>query len=189
MRKLTTVIVLATVLIAGGLGCFALASNDSHVPMTGQKLVSLGGCMLDGHTLVETVVTFTNPDCVGEITIERISIIAESGTVIYEGQLLDREGSPLPQTLGPHEVGTIVLRLYISRYYGFPPGDFKEFPVQQYTVEVFWTGSDNTGLPLIGWAVTQLLEVDEDGNRVGRAGGWTIQMVNMEQKLAPKKPE
>ena len=158
-------------------------------PMTGQKLIGFGQAMPLGDIFFGTVFMFTNPDCVSEITIEQVSIIALDGTVIHEGELLDNEGIPLPQqTLGPHEGGTIPLQLYVARYYGIGPQDFRDYPpgTGGGTVEIFWTWTDKEGLPLTGLSVTVISELDEEGSIIGTAAGWSIEMVNMEQVLEPE---
>ena len=99
-------------------------------------------------------------------------------------QLLDREGNPLSQTLGPHEGGIIVLRDYVARYYGIDPDALTDFPPGGYTVEIFWSG-DKKGLPLIGWSGTVLLQLDEGGSIIEVPAGWSTQMVNLEQVLKP----
>ena len=151
MKKIIIAVVLAVVLVAGGLGGFVYANNNSHEPMTGQKLVGGGGCSADEDAFFETVIQFTNPDCVSEITIEQVSIVKEDGTVIHEGKLLDREGYDWPMPLGPHEGGIIVLRDYVAWHdEELDPEDFRDFPPGGYTVEIFWTKSHQQGLPLTG---------------------------------------
>ncbi|MBA7489753.1 hypothetical protein ES702_00287 [subsurface metagenome] len=170
MKKLIVAIVLATVLIAGGLGGFAYANNNSHVPMTGQKLVGWGAFGPDPpDTFFNAVFLITNPDCVSEITIDQLSIISALGTVVYEGPYLDREGNLVPQTLGPHEMRGVVLTDYIDE----PP-----VHAMGYTVEIFWTWTDKKGLPLMG---TAYHHIDDPSTR----GFATTQMVNMEQTLKP----
>ena len=189
MKKIIIAVVLAVVLVAGGLGGFVYATNG-HAPMTGQKLVGFGSCMVDGDIYFEGLFAFTNPDCVSEITIKQLSIIKDDGTVIHEGKLLDREGNPLPQTLGPHEVGFIVLGDYVARYYGLEPWALRDFPRGGYAVEIFWTKSHKNGLPLTGSSITNTLELEEGTNVIiGQAAGWSNEMVNMEQKLTPEKPK
>ncbi len=190
MKKIIIAVVLAVVLIAGGLGGFVYASSNSHVPMTGQKLVGFGSCMTDGDIFFETVFMFTNPDGVGEIAIEQVSIIAPDGTVIHEGELLDPAGNPLPMTLGPHEAGIIVLRDYVARHYSLDPWAFRDFPPGGGTVEIFWTKSHRQGLPLTGSSTVVLLELEEGTNVIiGPAAGWSTEMVNMEQELEPAEDE
>ena len=186
MKKIIVMLLALVLLVVGGLGGIAYAQNNSHQPMTGQKLVGMGGCSVDGDAFFEGILTFTNPDCVSEITIEQLSIIKEDGTVIHEGELLDRYGDPLPMTLGPHEGGIIVLRDYVAWHYGLEPWAFRDFSPGGYTVEIFWSGSHQQGLPLIGWSITVLLELEEGGNVIiGTAAGWSTEMVNMEQRLKP----
>lgn len=187
MRKKKIIgIILAAALVAGGLGGFAYANNNSHEPMTRQKLVGTGGCSVDDDAFFEGVLTFTNPDCVSEITIEQVSIIKDDGTVIHEGKLLDRVGGDWSMPLGPHEGGIIVLRDYVAWHEEIDPGAFREFPGGGYTVEIFWTKSHQQGLPLTGWSTVVILELGESSNVIiGLGPGWTSEMLNMEQKLKP----
>ena len=79
MKKIIA-IVLAVVLVAGGLGGLAYAQANGHASMTGQKLFGSGAYALfqvpDG-TYLEHAGGFilTNPDCVSEITIDRVFIL------------------------------------------------------------------------------------------------------------------
>jgi hypothetical protein len=183
MKKII-VILSVVALVVAALGGFVYAQDSLHEPMTGQKLVGWSPCMVDADIYFEGILLFTNPDCVSEITIEQLSIIAHDGTVIHEGELLDREGNPLPQTLGPHGVGSIVLSDYVARYYELDPCDYRAFPPGGYTVEIFWTKSDKKGLPLIGSSITNTLTLEEGTNVIiGQAAGWSTEMVNMEQVL------
>lgn len=177
MRKVIIAILLAVVLLAGGLGGFVYASNSSHEPMTGQKLVGYGffgehyiaelGGTLHSHTMF----VFTNPDGVSEITIDRVSIFAFDGTVLYEGPL---KPWPEERIMMPHEVDAVELHDYIE------PQDLL-MPV---TVEIFWTCSHKKGLPLTGWTQTGYSLFD-DGNLVEASVGEN-QMVNMAQALEPE---
>ncbi|MBA7648624.1 hypothetical protein ES703_56412 [subsurface metagenome] len=126
MKKIIA-IVLAVMLVAGGLGGFVYANSSSHQPMTGEKLVGTGrlGLQPNGEWLSGSWFLFTNPDCVGKITIERISIIRGDGTVIYEGPLLElvRNGDgevvdriPITTPMKPH------------RIWGVPLGHFMKDP-------------------------------------------------------------
>ena len=77
-----------------------------HQPMTGQKLVGEGfyGKLDFAGTTVyhHPMFTFTNPDCVSEITIERVSIFDRYGTALYEGPL---KPYPAERIMKPHQVG------------------------------------------------------------------------------------
>jgi len=150
-----------------------------HGAMTGQKLVGYGLChdgIPPGGSIMrhdDTVFHLTNPDCVSEITIERIFIIDANGEVIYEGPILSVPGMPsLPAVIKPHETRRIVLRLYV-------PDPTVFFP--EYTVEVFWTWTDKVGLPLSGWGERTYIE---DGERIVAKN--YIPMENMEQTLIEK---
>ena len=117
-----------------------------HEPMTGQKLVGQGSFSpMPPGILASSSFTFTNPDCVSEITIERLSIIRGNGEVIYEGPMLRRDGTlgPYLMKLKPHATRFVILSTYVPA--GFPGW---------YTAEVFWTWTDEEGLPLIGWGET-----------------------------------
>ena len=153
-----------------------------------QKLVGTGFLGSAVGVYWETGFTFTNPDCVSEITIERISIIKNDGTVIYEGKLLrfswDEEsgkfvGTPWLEPMKPHEIRSIELDQYMQE----PPPE--SLPPDMYTVEIFWTKRHQQGLPLIGSSSTVVLEVD--GVKITGITGWYAnEMVNMAQALEPE---
>ena len=172
MKKLI-IVLLAVVLVAGGLGGFVYAKDNS---LTGQKLVGYG--FYDEHYLEElggtlhlhTLFVFTNPDGVSEITIDRVSIFAFDGTVLEEWVPVGEDA-----ILEPHEVGGVELHDHIG---------FQDF-LMPVTVEIFWTASDEKGLPLIGWAQTGHSLFDEDENLI-QGSATETQMVNMEQVLKPK---
>jgi len=166
-----------------------------HEPMTGQKLVGQGAyadVLMPDETIYDmgTSFTFTNPDCVGEITIDRISIFRFDGTVIYEGPLL-RSGdgvvveTPWMEPMRPHE--TRIIRLDEMVPYAFP--DWMEALESEnemnYTVEIFWSGATE-GLPLTGWASTSIVKREYPSREViDIIAGFATQMVNMEQVLEP----
>lgn len=83
MKKLIGVI-LALLLFAGGLGGVVYAQG-THEPMVGQKLVGSEACGKATGILFYTMFILTNPDCVSQITVDRVSVIGADGTVIYEG--------------------------------------------------------------------------------------------------------
>src|SRR4030043_325902 len=152
MKKIVF-LVIAIVLITSAVGGFTYAqSQDSHQPMVGQKLVGWG---LFGNaptaippTIFNTIFILTNPDCVNQITIDRISVIAGNGTLIYEGEPLDFNGEPINTLLGPHQS----ISTELTDYYLPLPPNYSDFPIGgMYTVEVSWTGAKG-GLPLTGWA-------------------------------------
>lgn len=202
MKKIIAIL-LAVVLVAGGLGGFVYANNNSHVPMTGQKLVGMGRLgstdYPDGMWILwQPWFRVTNPDCVSEITIEQISIIKSNGTVIYEGPLLlqetDEDGEVVSSTpittLKPHEIRIIPLWFYMP-----DPGDedhkwmsgeeAKSLPGGWYTVEIFWSWTDEEGLPLIGWA--NQMKFKTLANEECMESSNSVPMVNMEQVLKPEK--
>ncbi len=182
MKRKIIAVLLAVVLVAGGLGAFAYAQG-THEPMAGQKLVGMGGSSVDGDIYFEGILTFTNPDGVSEITIEQISIIKDDGTVVYEDSLIvkvgDDEWRVYTGPLKPHETLQTGLE-----YYDLP--ELTQELEMMYTVEIFWSGSHQQGLPLIGWSIIVLLELEVGGNVIiGPVSGWSTEMVNMEQKLKP----
>ena len=134
----------------------------------------------------------TNPDCVAEITIERISIIRGDGITIYQGPLLHLERDkkenvskevPLTDPLKPHQVRSVMLRYYMKdpdtgRW--LTPHEAATLMSSPYTLEVFWAGKDK-GLPLTGWVWMPRQERTSDGH-VAMGVGYT-RMVNMEQTL------
>ncbi len=209
MKKVIAIL-LAVVLVVGGLGAFAYAQG-THEPMKGDKLIgigSLGSKFLHAEIYngFWTGFSLTNPDGVSEITIERISIIRGDSTVIYEGPLLHQkvvdnevvESIPIT-TLKPHEIHHISLQWYMP-----DPDDldhewmngFSEarlLPLVGYTVEIFWT-APKKGLLLIGWAYQQhgflnaegVPLMSEEGIYVGVVTGFGTPMVNMEQEFEPE---
>jgi len=187
-------VMLAVVLVVGGLGGFAYASNTEHEPMTGQKLVGWGIYtmqLLDDGTYRDdgVVFSFTNPDCVSEITIDRVFMFGLDGNVIYdsaEDGWFDN-GLPWTEPMKPHETRFIGLPSCLRE----PGAKIEPIPPTFVTVEIFWSGAKD-GLPLIGWQITGLQILDEDGNRIGPlqvVAESQTQMVNMEQKLEPPKPK
>ena len=181
MRKSIIGVLLAVVLVAGGLGGIACAQANKYEPMPEQKLVGMGfyGTEPFGdETLVFTPMSvFTNPDCVSEITIDRISIFAEDGEVMYEGPLLHPDGkTPWTEPMGTHETRFII---------AFPPGmpmlPDLTMPLNAITIEIFWSSTEE-GLPLTGWQQCGCRRFDAEGNLIDLGVIWEIQMVNMEQK-------
>ena len=65
---------------------------------------------------------FTNPDCVADIIIERISLIRGDGEKIYGGPLLELERNAagevvkektITEPMKPHEIRSLMLRYFI----------------------------------------------------------------------------
>lgn len=199
MKKIIA-IVLAVVLVGGGFGGFAYAQSQ-HELMTGQKLIGLGGHgtvdIPGAHLFFTSHFSITNPDCVSEITIKRISIIREDGMLIYEGPLLRQEvvgvevveSIPLTEPMKPHQREIVAVQYY------FPDPDDPDhewmnrdeanaLPADAYTLEIFWTKSHRRGLPLIGWSdQMKFKRLLPDGEYM--ESGYRAQMVNMRQELKP----
>jgi hypothetical protein len=168
--------------------CENITEPIPHEPMTGQKLVATGEFgTVPGIVQADIQVSFTNPDCVSEITIDRVSIIRDDGGVLYEGPLSGLNyiwGPYVGDVLGPHQTVIFFLRQSIPDGNGgwLSEGDALAMPLHTYTVEIFYSVSKKRGLPLIG-RVTQLSAFP--GNDLEAIGIWL--MVNMEQRLKPKK--
>ena len=112
-----------------------------HVPLTGQKLVGQGlFSSMPGGDTINTLFIFTNPDCIREVTINRVSIFRPDGLVAYEGPLLGAANIEAHQTSG----------VDLKEYFSHP--ETQVF----YTIEIFWSESQK-GLPLTGWANTVVI--------------------------------
>ena len=183
--------------------CEAIIEPVPHESMTGQKLVGKGANgtadLPDIQISLDTSFFFTNPDCVAEITIERISIIRDDGNAIYEGPLLQQitgaglevvDDTPWTEPMKPHEIRYIFLQSYFADP-GDPEHDWMNWyeagalPVRSYTVEIFWTHTGKKGLPLTGWTYESVFKTMGE---VVTDKGFGTQMVNMEQELKPPKP-
>ena len=183
MRKKKIIgIILAAALVAAGLGGFAYATNNSHEVMMGQKLVGWGTVGTDAqNAFFKSLFFFTNPDCVSEITIDRVSIFDLDGTILYEGPLLSpSEGPQWAGPMKPHEQRFIVLYQYVCD----PGTPIQDIPCAPYTVEIFWTKSHWRGLPLIGWSWEEVEKLD-DGNMIQSLSASVTEMVNMRQRVGP----
>jgi hypothetical protein len=164
-----------------------------HEPMTGQKLVGWGiyamqdlgdGTYLDNGVLF----SFTNPDCVSEITIDRVFMFGLDGNVIYDSAdgWFDN-GLPWTEPMKPHETRFIGLPSCLRE----PGATIEPIPLTFVTVEIFWSGAKD-GLPLIGWQIAGSQIRNEDGEEIGPpqgVHGRQTQMVNTAQVLVPKKPK
>lgn len=130
-------------------------------------------------------VTITNPDCVSEITIDRVFIFAYDGTVVYEGPLRVKVDDVWEEYTGP--VRPHQLLQSSLEYYGVLERPMELEVEMQYTVEVFWTWTDKEGLPLTGWVPIFTIKRDAStGDLIDLEFGGVVQMVNMEQKLKPE---
>jgi hypothetical protein len=195
--KKLIVIVLAMVLVAAGLGGFAYAQVNGHEPMTGQKLVGhvvVGKIDLgEVHTAYHGAVTLVNPDCVAEITIERMFIIDEEGSVVYDGPFLrsltDNPLSPpeiMERPMRPHEVWECFLFSCIPDGEGgwLPFYEVLDSPRTIYKVEIFWSGHKK-GCPLSGGIAAVCQWVSQDGQVLTEALA-VVPMERFKQRLKPK---
>ena len=157
-------------------------------PMTRGKLVGQGSYAEwedDGiHKLLNAGFILTNPDGVSEITVDRISVFAYDGRLVYEGPLLKwREEIPWDEPMKPHETRQSDLDQYVS---GFEwPSESEVWML--FTVEIFWTGSHKNGLPLTGWVSGAIIRRDSEGHLIELELAGSTEMVNMEQVLTPEK--
>ena len=199
MKKKVFLPLLAVTLLLGGLAGVVYAVGD-HQPAKDQKLVGVGpmGTFTPGPTVTQmTVFRFTNPDCVEEIAITKVSIISANETVIYEGPYISVEGSGadpvrtvIDEPMSPHEVRHIVLFFYMWTGEGLDPTDLTANDnwlsvsdalakgLAQYTVEIEWEAKGAVN-PLTGWQQIQREEHRSDGTYRMLADS---QMVNLKQR-------
>jgi len=130
-------------------------------------------------------VEFTNPDCVSEVTIERVSIIRGGDEAIFEGKLSELPINISSDILEPHQTVHFFLMFCIPDGSGgwLSMEEALALPLDAYTVEIFYSVSQTEGLPLIGWT---------DQFR-GPPGAMVpigmVPMVNIEQVLKAEKAE
>ena len=158
MKKKILLVLLAVGLLVVGLAGGAYAVG-SHNPVQGDKLVGYGPLGQKGEAPMPVMkdschFTFTNPDCVNDIFIERVSIVDGGGAVIYEGPYLriQPDGTRVPMSvLKPHRVGKVELWNWMPDGSGgwLPNNEARELPVKTYTVEIEWSARGVT-CPLIG---------------------------------------
>ena len=165
--------------------------------MIGLKLIGQGSYaeweMGGTYNYLKSGFNFTNPDCVSEITIDRVSIFDIHGDVVYEDPLLwltreddELEAEEWTEPMKPHETRFIELGEYIEWVKWEPAPAEHDIEGMLYTVEIFWTWTDKKGLPLTGWALTAYALFDNEGNLV-EVSTTETQMVNMEQELETKE--
>ena len=148
-----------------------------------QKLVGLGSYvpsfeMEGAHCNLNSGFILTNPNCISDITIERVCVFAYDGTVVYEGPFLHwREETPWLEPMKPHETRESELAQYVSDFEW--PSESEEW--MMFTVEIFWTTKG--GLPLTGWVSTAIIKRDAEGHLIELELAGMTQMVNMEQVL------
>jgi len=179
IRRSIIGVLLAVVLVAGGLGGVACGQANKYEPIPEQKLLGMGFYGTEpfdeGTVLFRPMFVFTNPDSVSKITIDHISIFAEDGEVMYEGPLLHSDGrTPWTEPMEPHET-----RFVIAFPEGMPMLPDLTMPLNAITVEILWSSIDE-GLPLTGWQQSGCLRFDAEGNLVDAGAVWETQMVNME---------
>ncbi|MFC2123160.1 hypothetical protein ACFLRP_05700, partial [Bacteroidota bacterium] len=126
MKKKLSLSLLAVVFILAGFGGGVYAVGD-HQPAKGEKLVGvsqLGTRTINEFPLIKHELRshfrITNPDCVAEINITKVSIIKGDETLIYEGPYIRIIGyglSParevITEPMSPHEVRNIPLMYYM----------------------------------------------------------------------------
>jgi tetrahydromethanopterin S-methyltransferase subunit G len=159
--------------------------EDVHTQVAGEpmmrgKLVGQGSYAEwedDGiHKSLNVGFILTNPDGVSEITIDRISVFAYDGRLVYEGPFLKwREEIPWDEPMKPHETRKSDLDQYVSEF---------EWPSESeiwmnFTVEISWTKSHQRGLPLAGWVGTAIIRRDSEGHLIEIELAGSTEMVNM----------
>ena len=185
------ILVLAVVLLAGGVGGYAYAQT-THEPVVGEKLIGWGALGVDEgfNRTFYTRFVITNPDCVSEVKNIEIRITEDNGTTEYPGKLINPSTSSQLTTLGPHESGVIDLASCVVP--SEDVADPRKWERGPYTVEVSWTGTKG-GLPLTGWSwlATGTFAVDPGNGDVtfieDVATSAVSQMVNMTQALGKSK--
>lgn len=196
MKRLIAIL-LTAVLLAGGLGGFAYANSNPHIPWLGDKLIGTSrfGKYVnpDERVFYDAQFNFTNPDCVNEIKIEGISIIRDDGKVIYEGpylaQRMDEDSEIVESTprwwMEPHRIWEVHLEFFFPDpddpdHEWMNPEEAINQPAHRYTVEISWGVRRRGGLPLIG-EVMSFQRATQSGMTTDSAFG--IQMVNLSQRL------
>jgi hypothetical protein len=163
MNKRIILILLAVAVVIGAVAGGITYAQMEHQAMKGSKLVGtawLGTKARDtGNITFVWTGTFgiNNPDCVNDINIERLSIIKDDGSVVYEGDLLqcgeDVNDPRQPVTiLQPHE------QLFIPLDWWMPDGaggwltadEASSQDMRGYTVEILWSG-ERKGLEISGY--------------------------------------
>ena len=196
MKKRIILIVLALALVIGAVAGGITYAQVEHQPMKGNKLV---GTALLGAKEAEPGVTFgftalftiNNPDCVHDINIERLSIIKDDGSVVYEGDFLQcgeyvNDPRQPVTSLQPHEQVFIPLDWWMPDGIGgwLTSSEVGSQDMRGYTVEIFWSGA-HKGLEISG-SVMQLLATpthDSQGNVVDMAiSSDRILMQNLKQR-------
>jgi len=179
MKRAITIILAIVLLITGGIGGLVYAQSGEHEPILGHKLVGAGvygvTIVAEGSHRSTSIFTLTNPDCVSSIDLERIFFFDQDGNILYEGQLLLPEGGTIT-VLNPHETYVSFFSLYL----GAPPS-----PGIAVSMEIFWSWSEDEGLPLIGQRRIILYDIDASGNIIA-SRGFEVSLVHVEQELKAK---
>lgn len=198
--KKVLLLLLPVILLLGGLAGAVYAVGE-HQPAKDQKLVGVGHLGEKtypwGSIKHQTVFRFTNPDCVEEIAITKVSIISENETVIYEGPYIDVTGpsnnpvrTVIDEPMSPHEVRNLPLFYYMWTGGGLDPNDLtandnwlsssdaQDTDMAFYTLEVEWEAKGAVS-PLIGWQQFRRQEYRSDGTYRMAAES---QMVNLKQR-------
>jgi len=179
MNKIIAITLALMVLATGGIGGLVYAQSGEHEPILGHKLVGAGVYGVttgeEGSHRSTSIFTLTNPDCVSSIDLEQISLFDQDGNILYEGQLLLPEGGVLTM-LNPHETYVATFSLYL----GASPS-----PGIAVSMEIFWSWSQEEGLPLIGQRRIIFYDIDASGNIIV-SRGFEVSLVHLEQELKAK---
>lgn len=176
MRRKAILVVLAIVLVLGGIGGgIAYAIDNGHQPNYGNKLVGIGSYGFSEDPIKGTFefgahFGITNPDCVHSIKITRIALLDSAGDVVWEESPIDLP-EPLPEYLSPHQSVKISLQ---------PAPGAGEPALDTYTVEIAWKAKKGTS-PLMGVVSEYVGMLGEGGTLVALVYSATP-MVNFVQK-------
>jgi len=184
MKKITLILFVLLFAFAG-----TVYAGDKKA-FKGKKLVGIGklGTGFPGPPGLDqyTCFTFTNPDNVEDITIEKVLITRGDGSVVYEGPFIKAQliAPPFPPDIErtiidevmPHEIFGICLQNY---FWVGPPDDVTEASDEQlidnknwmprseaesqtwasYTVEIQWEAKGGT-CALTGWQRSKSFQAD-----------------------------
>jgi len=181
-KKLLTLLVIG-MLVSGFAG--AVYAMGEHNPAHGDKLVGFGTLGTVSPTLKDSsVFFFTNPDCVNDIVIKRVSIISGNGTAVYEGpylQILPDDTREPRRVLKPHMQFKIALWDWMPDESGgwLSEDEARELPIRGYTVEIEWIAEKET-LPPMGYG--QRTQITVIPNQPSKIACHYIPMENMMQK-------
>lgn len=174
MKKIL-VIAIVVVMTLSAFGGFAYAQAE-HEAVKGDKVVGYGPfgvfSLLSGDTEHMMSCMITNPDCVGTITLEQMTIYdSMNGVLIYEGPVVSNRWSMgsmqsmvVPE-LGPHESCSLIMSAMFpldgphNPTSWMSPMEARALDSAIYTVEITWSAK-GWNCPLIGHVTTTSTRFD-----------------------------